>query len=494
MDFPGGRYGLTSLVPVLIEEKDWGRAERILLASLKTASPLRFSQIPNGDLVSLAGIYYRAGRPADVRRLLDEAASWGTDDVAGLLTMFDAKYLSFGAIAGSALIATGERERGIAVLRATLRLQPVDDAAARALVDAEGDTAIPLLTALAKVDPFEERPLIWIAYAHLKAGRLNEAEATIRKAISIDPSDGEQPHGHRMAAYGVLADILKARGKTDEERTMRGVVAAIRLAEQADNEAELGLYSRSTKTYRRSLNLFSDAYCIQSRLAVQLADQGRFEEAETHYRRAYELMPDSFGRIESHCFGCEGAFTGERVQRIAENVFMRLVREQPTKPQVHYLLGYLRSAQENPSAALPHYRHAVILDPDYLNAWKSLRELASRTPGAEADLKRADAALARLDPLNRHTQAASSSLRDRYNRGLAALRSLPSLPNHLYPLPKSSRPADDDSPFGMGTMGFAARGYYASPDLPRDPSELLAKDQILVAVMGFNSMLGMARP
>ena len=32
-------------------------------------------------------------------------------------------------------------------------------------------------------------------------------------------------------------------------------------------------------------------------------------------------MPDSFGRVESHCFGCESVFQGADAQALAERVF-----------------------------------------------------------------------------------------------------------------------------------------------------------------------------
>ena len=35
-------------------------------------------------------------------------------------------------------------------------------------------------------------------------------------------------------------------------------------------------------------------------------------------------MPDSFGRVESHCFGCERAFEGQRAQSLAEKIFTEL--------------------------------------------------------------------------------------------------------------------------------------------------------------------------
>ena len=57
------------------------------------------------------------------------------------------------------------------------------------------------------MDRFQARPLIWKASALLNAGKVNEAEAAIKKAISIDPSDGEQGRGNRMRAYAVLAIV-----------------------------------------------------------------------------------------------------------------------------------------------------------------------------------------------------------------------------------------------------------------------------------------------
>ena len=94
-------------------------------------------------------------------------------------------------------------------------------------------------------------------------------------------------------------------------------------------------------------------------------------EAEEHYRRAYELMPDSFGRVESHCFGCEGVFNSSLGKDTAEHVFTSLVEKTPEKPQVHYLTGYLRQNQGRLPEALEHFRKAVARDPDALNACKN---------------------------------------------------------------------------------------------------------------------------
>jgi tetratricopeptide (TPR) repeat protein len=88
---------------------------------------------------------------------------------------------------------------------------------------------------------------------------------------------------------------------------------------------------------------------------------------------------------------------------IAEEVFERLARERPNNPKVHYLLGYLRGSQGRYEEAIASFRRAVVLDPDYINAWKKLDDFFGR--GLLAAEEQDDIALnlMRLDPLGRHT-------------------------------------------------------------------------------------------
>jgi tetratricopeptide (TPR) repeat protein len=164
----------------------------------------------------------------------------------------------------------------------------------------------------------------------------------------------------------------------------------------------VGLYDKAFALYRDALGRFADAYCVQSRLAIQLSARGRHADALVHYRRAYELMPDSFGRVESHCFGCESVFKDAAAQSVAEQVFVGAIERDGRRPQAHYLLGYLREEQGRLPEALQSFRNAVALDDAYLNAWKHLYDLGSRTyiDPAERDIARFK--LFQLDPSQRH--------------------------------------------------------------------------------------------
>jgi len=438
-------------------------------------------------LSQLVKIYDRAGRSEEIVKLLDRA-DWPAPDLVMLTDSgVDGPSGPMATQAAKALAAVGRNAEALKVATASLARNPADDPTFEIYTNLRGLAAIPDLDRMYDVDRFEERPLIWKAVLLKKAGRLDEAEKTIRQAISVDPSDGETKFGHRMFGYAVLADILEAKGDTSDAQIYRNAVKAIRMSEKADDLVEVGLVQRGIHLYAESLNTFADAYCIQSRLAIQLAENGKPEEATEHYRRAFELMPDSFGRVESHCFGCEGAFEGEQAQKIAEQVLEKLSREQPKKAQVPYLLGYLREAQDKPIQALSAYRQAVALDPDYLNAWIHILDVSKNSPGASADYKAAQAAIIHLDPLSRHSQyeLSQEAVTDYRAQWLALASALPK----LLPIPEPTFPlqtTDGQPSLRMremyGILLWSGGEWDMQGRRITSPSQIIARKGILASI------------
>ena len=393
-------------------------AQSLAIASLTKAGPRTgfqtlapASPAERAALVELAGIWSAEGKHDDVLKLLDVSTRWNAVDAGALLAVTDSERLPMGVMLARALQARGDKEGALRVARATVSQLPGTDAGYE-LVAALDPAALTTFDAMFAHDQYEERPLIWKAAVQIKAGAIADAETTIRRAISIDPSDGEQGVNDRMRAYAVLADILERKGDTAGAAIYSKAVQAIRISETADSYYEAGMYERAFKGYREALEQFSDAYCIQSRLAVQLNKVGRRTEALEHYRRAYELMPDSFGRVESHCFGCESVFQGDDAQSVAEQVFTDVVRKSPAKAQAYYLLAYLREQQERYADAVQPLRQAVSLDPQYLNAWMHLYQAGSRTWIEPGELDIARLKLQELDPLRRHGQYDLSAVGD----------------------------------------------------------------------------------
>lgn len=464
--FDEGWTGL-SVLEILLRLNRPADAEQLLLLRLKRSTSESEYSMPGVEkdtFLALARLYHRVGRSDDVLHLLTNAKGWGVRDIVELdATRYGSTEGPTAVfLAASSLVEVGKVQAAEPLLTAAVLLARGYDPAYEILVKAKGENALTILDQLYQQDKFEERPLIWKAKVLLDLKRLDAAEEAIRAAIAIDPSDGEQPRGRRMFAYAVLGDILDAQGKKEESDLMRSAVRAIRMAEDADELFNAGLLTRSIAHYKLSLKVFEDAYCIQSRLAVQLASAGRWKEAEVHYRKAYELMPDSFGRMESHCFGCEGVFEGVEAQQVAEAVFLKLAEKTPRKPQVHYLLGVLRESQGRLAQAFAHYKTAADLDPDYINAWKQMKAISDKVTVAGVDRQRIVLALLRLDPFATKAEGeiALHDLKTVYLAANAAAEGVPVLevPERLFQLKASEKELDEMTTGNIGRV----QGYFVS--------------------------------
>lgn len=386
-------------------------AEQVGRAGLSEAAKasLQFDDL----LIRLALVYYLSGEYEQVLELAKTAPWWGVSDIAEKLTGYkDFAYshndypeadvnVAFPCMLARALISSGRKSDASMLLKAYLLENSFDDLAYRLLVEVEGSAVLKWLETLYELDRFEERPLIWKARILLDEGKLPEAEEAIRLALKIDPTDGEQKAGDRVLGYKVLADILRARGKNDDAKFFDEVVASVRLAEEGDRISWLGMRKRSLEIYERASNLFIDAYCIQWRLAEKLYASGRRAEAEKHYEIAFERMPEQFGRMASLCFGCEGVFNRKLSKTVAQRILERLANAEKPKPQVFFLLGLLKEAQDLDLEAYRAFKRAVEMDPDYLDAWKKLADISRQIFLPASQVDELNLKLLELDPMQR---------------------------------------------------------------------------------------------
>lgn len=360
-----------SNVSLFLENNRHAQLEKWVKSRMLANPRRRSSENP----AALVRLYEAAGRPEDAVRILEEYAGWNEEAIEFAP---GASLEKWQLAAAKALIAVGRKDEGLRIVKAGIRANPNVDEWYAVLLEHDRGNMAGFLDGLAADFPFEERPLIWKAKILGDAGNLAEGEIIIRKAIAMDPSDGEQGKIDRMRAYRVLGEILVKQGKDADAAFMEKIDIAIRRSEDADDWWVAGLTKKALEIYQESLESFADAYCIQSRLALRYSERGDMERATLHYQKAFELMPESFGRIESHCFGCEGAFSSDAAQAIAEKIFTTLAEKPGAKPQVFYLLGYLRMSQERYGEAVEFFGKAVELDPDYVNAWLKLSEIAGQ--------------------------------------------------------------------------------------------------------------------
>lgn len=415
----------------LREQGDFTKAEDILSKTLSNLvskqrrdieRPPYSGYAPDSSLAfllkQLAATYFDAKRYADVVDVLEQAPWWGMSDLAQDTT----GYLTYNVdhvgkprdhlpyIAAESLSQVARTAEARKLAEAIVLQAPKHDPTWELLLKLAPDEFEKIAAKASKVDPYEDRPFIWLAKFHVQQGNLAKANAAIQKAIQLDPSDNDQPHGARLLAYAALAQIHRAQGKETDAKIYEEAVTAIRIAETADDLLNAGLQRRGVKRYDEALTHFADAYCIQSRLAIQKDSLGASADAEKHYQRAFELMPKSFGDFEIDCTGCGGIFYTKLAQDTAERVFKRLLEADPKNPRLHYLLGKLEGASEKGIASL---KKAVELDPDYLSAWNLLHSLDYFFPESEKSLREETVyALLRLDPQGRHTHPDLDQIQD----------------------------------------------------------------------------------
>lgn len=319
---------------------------------------------------ALVELYRLTGQAKEVIWLLENLPYWSKGN------LFELSDSDLQLDAAWAFSEVGNKKMAYAILSRGLQNRNLlnKDKAYRQLLSLKDSKTPALIDELVKLNPYQERPLIWKAQMALDRGDFSEAEKLARKGIAIDPSDGEQGKDDRMQVYAVLSKALAGLGQKEDADVFNEVVEAIRMGERADSLYSAGLVKRALDKYNESLTRFADAYCLQSRLAVYYSDLGEIDKAEAHYQRAFELMPSSFGRIESHCFGCEGAFSSDTAKTIAGRVFSKAIAEKPDHPQNYYLMGYLAEARDQPEEAVKYYQKAVELDPEYINAWVKITE------------------------------------------------------------------------------------------------------------------------
>ncbi len=451
------------------------------------------SESLQSELQQLIEVYYRAGRYGDILEVLEKAPWWGASD---LMQMDDNRYgngASLGVMAAEGLRSAGRTAEAITILKMGLYLSPGEDDAYALLIKLSQDDLIPWLNSLYVLDRFEERPLIWKAHLLMKAGKLDVAEKTILEALRVDPTDGETRAGNRVRAYTVMSEIKAAKGLKDDAKFFADVVKAVNIAEHGDELNSAGLISRSIVEYEKAQGYFGDAYCVQWRLAKRFDELGQTEEAEKHYRIAFERMPEQFGQVASFCFGCEGAFDSKHSQSAAEKVLRGLEKSGPARPQVYYLLGQLREAQNRFPEAYAYYVKAVEMDPDYLDAWGELRSIAERIFLPQAERDRINFELLRIDPRGLHTRVdleAIGNLRKLWEVLAATPKLEVTIPKSLLPLVASEAWMKEQTKKEQGWRENyrSFMGYSRSSKLKtREPSEAITQNKIvqqIVQLMG----------
>lgn len=392
-----------NLIEALAENGDWKRLTEVVEImdnQEKKREAQGWSSGMDHDSLRWTLIYHNDG-PDALLAAFDAELKSGTLSVEKAHTLLKDEVGTgkpFGSLYADALMAAGRTDEAWAVMQRlvvmNLRKDPLYEQARKIAPEKfEG-----FLDELMEFDPFEERPLIWKAEVALAKGDVEGAKQWAEKAIALDPSDGDQGKDSRMKVYEVLSRVMAQSGNDEKAEFFREVMISIRKGEQADDYLYAGLIREATELYQEALGHFSDAYCLQSRLALTLARNGEFAKAVPHFEKAFELMPVSFGPRESHCFGCEGLFSDKRVRPIAQRILSEFMEKHPDNPRAPYLLGLVLDEMGEEREAAKAFRKALELDPRYFNAASRLFQLLGEEPELHAEREALLASMLKIAP------------------------------------------------------------------------------------------------
>jgi tetratricopeptide (TPR) repeat protein len=168
---------------------------------------------------------------------------------------------------------------------------------------------------------------------------------------------------------------------------------------------EAGMTARAIETFRQALAKNPNFAAAHNNLGAALLKQGKFKEAETHFREAIRIqtpMGKEFRNLANAHFNLGKALAGMRRDEEALEAFraavrvnpdfalacdalglmlerrgqsqaalelhQRAVRLEPTKPEFHHHLGIALAKIPDLRAAVASYREALRLKPDFAEA------------------------------------------------------------------------------------------------------------------------------
>ncbi|HEY4030023.1 MAG TPA: tetratricopeptide repeat protein [Caulobacteraceae bacterium] len=204
------------------------------------------------------------------------------------------------------------------------------------------------------------------AYKHFLAGRLADAEYTVRQALAIDPRNVDCLHllgviaghaGQTQASLALFEQAVALRPDFAPAHANRGVALM-----------SLGRRDEGIESFNRSVALDPDHFHGWHGLGGALGSMDDFAGAEAAYRKALALAPEAFEARTN---------LGQALQRQgrldeAIEAYGVALSQAPNSALIQYNVGVVTQLSGRPAEALTHYRRALALQPDYHTAHSNI--------------------------------------------------------------------------------------------------------------------------
>jgi len=259
----------------------------------------------------------------------------------------------------------GRDEEGIAEYRKTLELKPglyeAELNCGMLLLRRKDAGAEALLEAAAAQKPGEFRPRYYLAEAEARAGALDRAEASYRRAVELDPKSA--------AAESGLGRVLAREGKLDDAAPHFRQAAALDPKYRGSMLELAGAYEKAHQPAQAAAIYrdFAGDSAAQAHLGQLLLDGKQYTEAVPVLETAYAGEPSTTNAV---ALAKAYVLSGARAK--AAPLLQKAVAGDPANFDLRMMCGHaFEDARQFPAAA-QQFAEAGKLKPDAVEAWREL--------------------------------------------------------------------------------------------------------------------------
>ncbi len=276
----------------------------------------------------------------------------------------EARMLMAGALAGKK-----DYEKALSIMEELLRVNPGTSRpymVAASIYSASGDDERAEMTLKRAVaaDPEDFNARAAIASLYHRQKKALAAENELRKAAA------EVPERLKLKALSALANFHIAAGKLDEaEKTLKEALRES--GDRMDGYLLLGgFYSATNRpadaesVYAEGVSRFPGVLTLRKKYAELLLDRGKETEAEPHIKEISKTDPTGYYSL--YLTGRLKAARGQFIE--AQGELQESIKEEPSFPMSHYTLGLVYKATRNYEQAKASLGEALRLNPGLTGA------------------------------------------------------------------------------------------------------------------------------
>jgi tetratricopeptide (TPR) repeat protein len=158
---------------------------------------------------------------------------------------------------------------------------------------------------------------------------------------------------------------------------------------------QLGVWQNSNTLYEHALAVTKDNYLAHGYLATTLLNEGHFDEAGLHLRRAVEIKPDY--AAARHRLGVALEKMGRTDEALA--TYLELLKIRPNYADAQYNVGVILLNRNQPAEAITHFQAVLRQKPDHDSAYVALGIATAQLGRPQEAIADYEQALA-LNPFN----------------------------------------------------------------------------------------------